>query len=455
MAVTAVASTGKGTFKHGVHPPERKQFSENAAIEIVPTPKEVILPLLQNVGAPSLPIVKAKDVVAFGDPICKGGGFVSAALHAPIAGKVMKTGVTTLPNGRHVQTIPIKADGEQLEGRALFEEIYGGEWSTEDIDKYDPQAIVDAISAAGIVGLGGAAFPTHVKVVRNDEKPVDTVLINGCECEPYLTPDFRVMLEAPRAVIVGALLTARAAGAENIIVGIEDNKPEAIESIRKAAAGTGIKVAVAKTKYPQGSEKQLIMAVLGREVPLGGLPLDVGIVVSNVGTAAAVARAVVHGRPLTHRIVSVTGGGIRTPKNLLVPVGIRYRELIEFCGGLKPEATRIVSGGPMMGFAFNYLDAPVTKGTSGITVLTTEEVQKAKETACIRCGRCVDACPMNLVPTKIALACRTKDYDLAERYHILACFECGSCAFTCPASIPLVQLVRTGKVQVIARQRQK
>ncbi len=455
MAAPAVASKGKGTFQHGVHPPEHKAFSENAAIEVVPTPAEVLLPMLQNVGAPSVPVVKARASVAFGDLLCKGGGFVSAALHAPIAGKVMKTSVTTLPNGRHVQALPIKAEGEQLEGRALFDEILGGEWPTDGIRDMDPQAIADAILSAGIVGLGGAAFPTHVKFARNDEKPIDTILINGCECEPFLTPDFRVMLEAPRAIVAGALLAARATGAGSIWVGIEDNKPKAVEALREAAAGTGIQVAVLKTKYPQGSEKQLIMAILGREVPLGGLPLDVGVVVSNVGTAAAIARAVLRGGPLTHRVISVTGPGIRNPKNLLAPVGIRYRELIDFCGGLKPEAARIVSGGPMMGFAFSYLDAPVTKGASGVTVLTDEDVRKAGETACIRCGRCVDACPMNLVPTKIALASRVKNYELAEAYHILACFECGSCAFTCPASIPLVQLVRTGKVQVMARQRKK
>jgi electron transport complex protein RnfC len=455
MAVSAAASAGKGTFNHGVHPPERKTFSENKPIEVVPTPKEVLLPLLQNVGAPSVPVVKAKDVVAFGDMVCKSGGFVSAAIHSPIAGKVMKTTVTTLPNGRHVQVLPIKADGEQIEGSDLFDEILGGDWPIDGLDRHDPEAIAEAISGAGIVGLGGAAFPTHVKVVRNEEKPVHTVLINGCECEPYLTPDFRVMMEAPKAIVAGALLTARAAGASKVIIGIEDNKPDAIESMRRAASGTHVQIAVNRTKYPQGSEKQLIMAVLGVAVPLGGLPLDVGVVVSNVGTAAAIARAVLRGRPLTHRVISVTGAGIRSPKNLLAPIGIRYRELIDCCGGLKPEAARIVSGGPMMGFAFNYLDAPVTKGTSGVTVLTADDVRKAQETACIRCGRCVDACPMNLVPTKIALACRAKDYDLAERYHIMACFECGSCAFTCPASIPLVQLVRTGKVEVIARSRQK
>jgi electron transport complex protein RnfC len=453
MAASVQAFGGSGTFKHGVHPPERKHFSEDRPIEVVPTPAQVQLPMLQHVGAPSIPVVKAKDVVAYGDLVCKSGGFVSAPVHASIAGKVLKSAVTTLPNGRHVQVLPIKADGEQLEGEALMADVLGGDWPLDAAEGHDPASIAKAIAEAGIVGLGGAAFPAHVKYTPNDEKPIDTVLINGCECEPYLTPDYRVMLEGTRAVIAGALLAGRAAGARNIIIGVEDNKPAAIAALEDAAQGTAVKIAVVKTKYPQGSEKQLIMAVLKRAVPMGGLPLDVGVAVSNVGTAAAIARAVLRGRPLTHRVVSVTGSAVHQPKNLLVPIGISYRELIDYCGGLTANAVRIISGGPMMGFAFANLDAPVTKGTSAMTVLTAEDVRKAEETACIRCGRCVDACPMNLVPTKIALASRAKDVALAQAYHIMACFECGCCAFTCPASIPLVQLIRTGKAQVIASQR--
>jgi electron transport complex protein RnfC len=455
MSDTAAPLAARGTFRHGVHPPERKHFSEDAPIEVVPTPSQVLIPLLQHVGAPCVPVVNAKDSVALGDPICKAGGFVSAAMHAPIAGKVLKTAVTTLPNGRHVQAVPIKAEGAQLEGRDLWDEIFGGEWPTTGLERFSPDDIVVAIAGAGIVGLGGAAFPTHVKYKPNEQKPIDTVLINGCECEPYLTPDYRVMLEAPRAVVAGALLAGRASGARRIVIGVEDNKPEAARALREAAGGTGIDVAVLKTKYPQGSEKQLIMAVLDRAVPLGGLPLDIGVAVSNVGTAAAMARAVLRGKPMTHRVVAVTGAGVRRPKNLLVPIGISYGELLDFCGGLTPEAARIIAGGPMMGFAFANLDAPVTKGTSGLTVLSAADVAKADETACIRCGRCVDVCPMNLVPTKLALASRAKNLELAQQYHILACFECGSCAFTCPASLPLVQLIRTGKAQVMAAQRKK
>ncbi|QTA79608.1 Ion-translocating oxidoreductase complex, subunit C [Desulfonema limicola] len=439
-----------GTFAHGVHPPERKGFSDGAPIEVIPPPKKVMLPLLQHVGAPAKPAVKPKTDVVLGDKIAEPGGFVSTAHHATISGKVMKTGIVTLTNGRHVPAIPIKAGNEeQLSGQALWEDIFGGEWP-RDVDNYSSKEIVDAISAAGIVGLGGAAFPTHVKFVPNEKKPVHTVLVNACECEPYLTADYRMMLEASAPIITGALLAGRAANTKNIIIGIEDNKPKAVEVMKKAAAGTGITIAVLKTKYPQGSEKQLIMAVTGKEVPLGGLPLDVGIAVSNVSTVAAIARAVVRKKPLTHRVVTVTGAGIKNPKNLLVPIGISIGELIEYCGGLTKDAARLISGGPMMGFAFANLDAPVTKGTSGITVLTHKDVQKEDETNCVRCGRCVDVCPMNLVPTKLALASRHKDIELAERYNIMACFECGSCAYACPASLPIVQLVRTGKAVVIA-----
>jgi len=442
---------GSGTFAHGVHPPERKNFSADAAIEVMPPPEKVVLPLMQNIGAPCEPVVKPKQDVVFGDIVGKGKGFVSSPIFSPISGKVQKLASVTLPNGRHVKAIPIKAEGEQLSGQALWDEIFGGTWQKDGLEKYDPKDIVSAIQGGGLVGLGGAAFPTHVKFTPNEKKPVDTVLINGCECEPYLTADYRLMTEVPDAVVAGALLAGRASGAKNIIIGIEDNKQGAIAAISNAAKGTGIQVAVLKTKYPQGSEKQLIMAILKREVPFPpGLPLDVGVVVSNVGTAAAIARAVMRGKPLTHRIVSVTGRGIAKPKNLLVPIGISFGEMIDFCGGLTKDAARMIAGGPMMGFAFNDLTTPVTKGTSGLTILTKDDVRKTEETSCVRCGRCVDVCPMNLVPTKIALASRYKDAELAKKYNIMGCFECGSCAYTCPASIPLVQLIRTGKGIVMA-----
>jgi electron transport complex protein RnfC len=285
-----------------------------------------------------------------------------------------------------------------------------------------------------------------VKLTRNPDKPIHTLLINGCECEPYLTADYRLMLEAPAAVVAGALLARQATGASSVTICLEDNKPDAAESLRAAAAGTDVRLKLLHTKYPQGGEKQLISAVLCREVPTGGLPLDIGVVVVNVGTAAALAAAVLRGRPLTHRIVTVSGGGVRQPKNLLVPIGVDYQTLIGFCGGLTDDAARVVAGGPMMGFTLASLNVPVTKGTSGVTVLSRDEIDETAETACVRCGRCAEVCPMRLVPTRLAQAARANNPDLALRYHVSACMECGCCAYACPARLPLVQLVRLAKV---------
>ena len=442
-------ATGRGTFARGIHPPERKHLADRASIEVLPTPPEVRIALLQHLGAPCEPVLKPRTEVALGDLVGQANGFVCAPVHASIAGTTGRNSVATLPNGRHVSVIPIKAaDRQPLSGQALFDDILGGEWPTDGLDRYEPQQIADAVREAGIVGLGGAAFPTHVKLTRNPEKPIQTLLINGCECEPYLTSDYALMMEAPAPIITGALLAQRATGARDVIICVENNKLDAAERLREAAAGTAVQVRILETKYPQGGEKQLTIAVLGREVPTGGLPLDVGAVVINVGTAAAVARAVVRGKPLTHRIVTVSGRGVAQPKNLLVPIGASYRTLVEFCGGLTADAARLVAGGPMMGFTIGNLDVPVTKGASGLTVLTTEEVRKAEETTCLRCGRCVDVCPLNLVPTKIAMAGKANDMDLAQRYHITACMECGCCAYLCPAGIPLVQLIRLGKVRL-------
>jgi electron transport complex protein RnfC len=456
MGAGAVTS-GRGTFQGGIHPPERKHLTDRAPLEVLPTPPEVRIALLQHLGRPCEAAVKARTEVALGDLVGESTGFVCAPVHASVSGVTGRVSVTTLPNGRHVAVVPITSAEEQpLSGDALFADVLGGEWPTDGsltdgslsdgFERYEPKAIAEAAHSAGLVGLGGAAFPTHVKLTRNEQKPIRTLLINGCECEPYLTADYALMVAAPRAVIAGALLGQRATGAEEVIVCVEDNKPKAIEALRSAGEGTGVSVRVLKTKYPQGGEKQLTVAVLGKEVPTGGLPLDVGAVVLNVGTAAALARAVIRGKALTHRIVTVSGRGIKEPKNLLVPIGASYRALIDYCGGMTEDALRVVAGGPMMGFTIGSLDVPVTKGTSGLTVMTRDEVRRAGETTCLRCGRCVDVCPLNLVPTKIALASKAGNVELAERYHITACMECGCCAYVCPASIPLIQLIRLGKL---------
>jgi electron transport complex protein RnfC len=441
---------GTGSFRHGIHPPDNKALSYESKVEVMETPETVTLPLLQHLGVPCKPIVKPGQTVRHGELIGVGEAFVSAALHSPIAGKVKKMKVVTLPNGRHLKAISIQAEGEQIPPQKLWEEMTSKDWPRDCISIYDPLTIVKIIHDSGIVGLGGAAFPTHVKVTPNDTRMIDTLMINGCECEPYLTCDYRMMKEAARSIVTGALLTGRAVSAKEIVICVEDNKPEAITKLREATEQTVIKIAVLKTKYPQGSEKQLVQAVLGLEIPLGGLPSDVGVAMSNVGTVAAVARGVIKETPLTHRVISISGRGIKTPKNLFVPIGISMGEVIDFCGGITQDAARIIAGGPMMGFSFSDLSAPVTKGTSGITVLTHDEISDELETSCVRCGRCVDACPMNLVPTRLALAARYNNPSIASQYHINACFECGCCTYVCPAKINLVQLIRTGKRLVAA-----
>ncbi|HMP75399.1 MAG TPA: electron transport complex subunit RsxC [Kiritimatiellia bacterium] len=432
-------------FAGGIHPPDQKQLAENAPIEVLPTPALLTLPLHQNAGAPCISKLKMRQEVKWGDVVAEVEAFVSAPIHAPVNGMAQIASVTTLPNGRHVKTAPLKAGPEQVSAAELKQTLLGGPWPFAEIGALEPDVIVQRCRSAGLVGEGGAAFPTHVKLVRNEKRPVDTLLVNGCECEPYLTSDYRLMLEATEAIAAGALLAARACGATRVVIAIEDNKPRAVEAVRAIAQQHGIQVAVAPTKYPMGGEKQLIPTVLGRVVPNGGLPLDIGVVVINVGTAAALAAAVFRNRPLTHRVVSVTGAGIAQPKNILAPVGASFAELIAFCGGLKPYAARVIAGGPMMGFALNTLDVPVTKGTSGIVVLTHEDVRRSQETSCVRCGRCVDVCPLRLVPTKLALASRHKDWETARNYHLRVCCECGCCAYVCPAGIPLVQLIRMGK----------
>ncbi|MGD9212961.1 MAG: electron transport complex subunit RsxC [Desulfobacteraceae bacterium] len=442
---------GKASFAHGVHPPDVKDLSKKAAIEVLPAPAQVKLPLQQNIGGPCHPIVKPRQEVAFGQMVGDGQTFVSASIHASVAGKVQRPAMVTLPNGRHMKSIVIKSNSDQPHGRDLWQDLVSDEWPKGPFSNLDPDEINILIYEAGIVGLGGAAFPTHVKIIPNDKKPVDTLLINGCECEPCLTADYRMMVEAPHPIIAGALLAARAVNARNIIIGVEDNKMDAVAALKEAAKDTPVKVAVLKTKYPQGSEKQLIYAITRRRVPLGGLPSDVSVAMSNVGTIAAVAMAVLEDIPLTHRVVTVTGNGVVQPKNLWVPLGTSFGELVKFCGGLKPDAVRMIAGGPMMGFAFTDMDAPVTKGTSGLTVLTEKDITSTEETQCVRCGRCVDVCPMHLVPTRLALASRYGDVDLARRYNISACFECGCCAYICPANLPLVQLIRSGKALLTAR----
>ena len=434
------------TFPRGTHIPHRKEATESLPIEKAALPKRVVLPLQQNLGVPAEPLVKAGDAVSLGQKIADTSKFVSAPIHAPIAGKVTRIDKFVVPAGIMASSIVIEAAEEQAAAQP---------WETSkpwrDLPGGDIRKIV---REAGIVGLGGATFPSHVKLSPPAEKRIDALIINGCECEPYLTVDHRLMLERPGDILEGAQAIARAVGCQRIIVGIEDNKPDALrvmgEEIAKKALAE-VELVSLRTKYPQGGEKMLIKAILGREVPSGGLPMDVGVVVHNVGTAVAVAEAVTLGKPLIERVVTVTGSAVRTPKNLLVRIGTPFAEVIEQCGGITEETVKVIMGGPMTGTAVSSLEAPVVKATSSILVLGKKDAAAFSEGACIRCGRCIKVCPVGLMPNYLAGFAKLKNWERLEAYHMMDCIECGCCAYGCPARIFLVQHFKVAKRELQLR----
>jgi len=433
----------KFTFRRGVHPPQRKEQSRQTSVETVELKpgQQVVVPMSQHLGTPCQPVVQAKQEVTVGQLLGDSDAFISAPVHSPVNGAVKSVSPQPHPSGKKCLSVVITV-GETPAPRHQWQELPDG-FNAENLP---PQEIVGLIRQAGIVGMGGAAFPTAVKLTANPQKPVDTVILNGCECEPYLTSDDRLMVESPGPVLAGLELAMRAAGASKGIIAIEDNKPEAINSIfNEIKNRPNLQLAICRTKYPQGGERQLVGAVLDRAVPTGGLPLDVAVVVVNVGTAAAIAFACREKRPLTERIVSVSGTGIAKPGNYRVPIGMMLSDLIDYCGGLTDDAEKVLLGGPMMGTAAGLLNVPILKGTSGITILNRREVRLMRETACIRCSRCVDNCPIGLVPTRIAHAIKARDLDRAREYDLFACIECGCCAYVCPAKIPLVQYMKSGK----------
>lgn len=437
-------------FARGIHPPSHKEATADSPIRFLPTPSRVTLPLHQHAGSAADLVVKPRDKVTWGDLVAKPHDErMSAGVHSPVTGAVRPLTAVTLPNGKHAAAIPVETEDGTPSGETIWAALFGGEWPDTIPHELKSDDILKSISAAGIVGLGGAAFPTHVKLRPASDRPVHTLLLNGCECEPYLTADDRLMREAPRAIVAGARLAMIACEASEMVIAIEDNKPQAIAAMRAAVPDmTAVRIVVCPTKYPMGGERQLIPAVFGKSVPTGGYPHDIGIVVVNVSTAAAIAAAVFRNKPLTHRVMTVTGGGIRAPGNLLVPLGTSLQEIIDACGGLTDDARRVIAGGPMMGFTVTDLSIPVTKGTGGLTIFTQAELDAESATACIRCGRCLDVCPLGLMPTRIAQAVRHDQLDLARRLDLEACCECGCCAYECPARIPLVQYLRIGKQAV-------
>ena len=434
-------------FRGGVHPAYHKTTAA-APVVAMPLVARYVVPLSQHLGAPGEPIVAKGQAVARGEPLSRPHGFVSVPVHAPTSGTVTAVADRPHPAGRPQPAVEIAPDGADRwwEGCATR-----GDWRT-----LEPAALRAAIRDAGVVGMGGAAFPTHVKLSPPPEKPVDLLVVNGAECEPYLTSDHRVMVEQASDVMEGVRLLMRALGVRRAVVGVEDNKNDARRAL-VAARPAGCEVVCAKleTKYPQGSEKHLIKALTGREVPPGGLPMDVGVVVQNVATAAACLAAVRDGRPLTERVVTVTGGAVVRPANVLVRVGTSLADVLDFCGGLRPDAARLVAGGPMMGMVQPDPAAPVLKGTSGLLALRRDEIALYTGGPCIRCGACVDACPMALVPAALGLLVERRRWDDLGDHHVSDCIECGSCAWACPAHRPLVQYVKRGKLEWRAAQQRR
>lgn len=428
----------------GVHPPENK-LSAGKKIEVLAIPKQVVIPLGQHIGAPAVAVVKKGDVVKVGTLVAKAGGFVSANIHSSVSGKVNK--------------IDSVLDASGYKKPAIYIDVMGDEWE-ETIDRSDTvvrectlssKEIIDKIAAAGIVGLGGATFPTQVKLTPPPGSKAEIVIVNAVECEPYLTSDHSLMLEKGEQILVGVTLLMKAVNVDKAVIGIENNKPDAIAYLQKLAGNyKGIEVMPLQMKYPQGGEKQLIDAVIHRQVKSGALPISEGALVQNVGTVYAVYEAVQKNKPLFERIVTVTGKALANPSNFLVRIGTPIRCLIEAAGGIPENTGKIIGGGPMMGKALINADVPVTKGSSGVLLLTKEESVRKPMHDCIRCGKCVNVCPMGLNPAFLMKYTVYKRWDLAEANHIQDCIECGSCSFTCPANRPLLDQIRLGKGKVMS-----
>ena len=407
----------------------------------MPLPSKIVLSMGQHIGAPASPAVAKGDQVYVGTIVGKSGGFVSSDIHSGVSGTVSEITTITAPNGATQTAVVIVPDGEQKVDPAI---------APPEVTDY--KSFVDAIRASGLVGLGGAGFPTAVKLSPKNLDEIDTLLINGAECEPYITADHRLMLEQGERVIGGVRILMQAFGLKNAVIGVEANKEDAIEHLKALVGGKNdVQVESLRTRYPQGAEKQLIQRVTGREVPPGGLPAHVGCAVFNVGTAAAVYDAVVEGKPLTHRILTVTGDAIKEPKNLLVPLGTSFQQIIDEGKGFKEEPDRVLTGGPMMGIAQYNLDVTCIKGTNAVLCLTKKEAAPVvEEEVCLRCGRCVNVCPMHLTPVYMHLYAEKGMWKEAEALNVMDCIECGSCNYICPARLHLVQSFRVTKGELRA-----
>jgi len=426
----------------GIHPPENK-ISAGMQIRVAPLPGQAVIMLGQSLGASSLPVVSVGDVVKVGTLIAKKNGFISANVHSSVSGTVAK--------------IDDVVDASGYKRPAMFIDVVGDDWEptidrSVDLKKeieINKEEILARITRFGIVGLGGATFPTQIKLTPPPGKAAEVLIVNAVECEPYLTSDHQLMLEKGEEIMVGIRILMKAIGVSRAVIGIENNKRDVIAKFKALAAQhDDIKILPLKVKYPQGGEKQLIDAAIGRQVPSGALPIEVGAIVQNVGTAFAVYEAVQKNKPLVERVVTITGKSVQNPSNLLARIGTPLSELVSFCGGLPQDTGKIIAGGPMMGKALVSLDVPTTKGTSGLLIMTETESKRGKTKNCIRCAKCVSACPMGLQPFLLMSLSDISYWDEAEGAHIMDCIECGSCSYTCPANRPLLDFIRLGKGRV-------
>ena len=430
------------SFRGGIHPPYNKDRTFAKDIEKLPEPEEVVIPLQQHIGAPCTPVVSAGDKVDYGQKIgdCDLSS-LSCPVHASVSGTVTAVEPRWHPNGTKVLSVIIKNDFEDR----LSPECVPFEGNTEDLT---PEEIIRIAREAGIVGMGGAAFPLYAKLKTAIEKKVDVLIINGCECEPFITCDHRAMIEYPRPIVNGIRLIMQCLGLKDAIIAIEDNKPDAVDAMTLTTENTGITVQALPTKYPQGGEKQLIKALTGREIPPGKLPMDMGCAVFNVDTCASLDRKLSRGLPLVRRVVTVSGEAVVNPKNVLGPIGTSYTDLFRFCDGFSTAPYKIINGGPMMGSAQHTLDAPVIKNTSALLAFSGEEESFAENPACIRCGRCVSACPMRLMPNYIYMYAQKGDFEQCMALNVQDCIECGCCSYSCPGRLYLVQAMRMAKSRI-------
>jgi electron transport complex protein RnfC len=432
------------TFRGGIHPPYQKEATAGKATEDISLPAEVVIPMQQHVGAPNSPTVKAGDRVEIGQKIGASDAFISAPVHASVSGTVKAVEDRKNFTGASVPCVVITVDPSQP---AKFTE-------KRDVSSLTPEQIRDIAKEAGLVGLGGAAFPSYVKLSPPPDKPIDTVIINGCECEPFLTCDHRLMLERPDDLVAGLKLIMKAVGAKKGFIGVEANKMDAVDKlVMKVANEPDIEVAVLEVKYPEGAEKMLIDAITGRRVPPGKLPSEVGVLVQNVQTAVALYDAATTGKPVVERVITVTGPGVKNQRNVNVRIGTPIAHVLEQCGGITGNPGKVIIGGPMTGFAQKDLSASVVKGTSGILVLTEEAVNRDEEQQCVGCDKCLDVCAMFLMPNFLVRYAKRGQWDLAEKYGAKDCFECGCCSYVCPARIQHVAYVRKAKAELAAAQK--